>query len=275
MNRPIVYVLLIGLFVLTVLFRCQVLGLRAKLDAAAQQALQSHANEIAAATVSSQQLAKAETRARDAEQVAAEQYARIRQLEATLQARDAFILSLQAAATNRTAETARTARRPQTWFEDFGNPRQYAAIEGRRDQARREIQTSLAEKADFFRARDMSDLSDEELAGTERLIKLLDDSEQLTVQLRGDLPPDERRALLQKLFQNTRELEPLLAFERSKVWYELGMQLGYTDDDTLAVVDYLNTIVDLTSMQAILGSIRAGTFGDLPAAPNAPPVSAP
>ena len=41
---------------------------------------------------------------------------------------------------------------------------------------------------------------------------------------------------------------------------DLGVQLEYTGDEALVFKDYLNQIIDLTSMQSIYRSMRGGVF---------------
>ena len=94
----------------------------------------------------------------------AERDALIRQLESAVRERDARLLSLQQTATNRPADSPRRQRGPQAWLDELrqNNPEQYAAITNRREQVRQAAQTSLAEKADYFRARNLSDMSEED-----------------------------------------------------------------------------------------------------------------
>lgn len=202
------------------------------------------------------------------EQAAAKREARLRQLETTLQNKEAFIAALQQAASNRPAETA--PRPTRAWLDDLrqSDPRQYAAILQRRELARQETQLAFAEKADFFRARDPSAFSEEERAEYEEVAQLLDETWLLAERLRAAPPAEERRAVWQALRDNLRDLEPVLEAERSKTWYNLGRQLGYADDDAVAFAEYLNRIVELTSMQAVYRSLRAGAW-DTGRAPTA------
>ena len=195
-----------------------------------------------------------------AKQAAMERQNRIRQLEAALHNKDAFILSLQQAATNRPADPSWFRRRPQARLDDLKqtNPQQYEVIVQRREQMRQEIQTSFAEKEAYFGNSDPSDMSEEEQAEYQRMTQLLDETRRLTEQMRTGLPPNERQAVIQALQQNRSELAPMLDAARSKEWFNLGVQLGYNEDEAQAFGNYINKIIDLTSMQSIYRSMRAG-----------------
>lgn len=52
----------------------------------------------------------------------------------------------------------------------------------------------------------------------------------------------------------------MLLTERSKEWYDLGIQLGYKDADALAFMNYLNKVIDLTDMQSIYRDMRSGRY---------------
>jgi len=91
--------------------------------------------------------------------------------------------------------------------------------------------------------------------------------------MRAGLPPNERQAVMQTLQQNRSELAPMLDAARSKELVNLGIQLGYNDDDAQAFGNYINKVIDLTSMQSIYRSMRAGTdprATQNPASPSTP-----
>ncbi|MCG2681272.1 MAG: hypothetical protein L6455_15085 [Kiritimatiellae bacterium] len=189
---------------------------------------------------------------------------RIRQLEAALQNNAAQVLTLQQAASNRPAASPQPSRRTRAWLDDLkqSNSAQYEAITRRRDQARQAAQLSLTEQADYFNAGTEATLNENEQAEYQRMAQLFDDTRRLHQQLQADLPPDERHAAQRALRQNMHELEPLLETERSRTWYNLGLQLGYQADDARKFMEYLDKVIDLTSLQSVSRNLNAGMWMD-------------
>lgn len=175
-----------------------------------------------------------------------------------LEKKDAIIFLLQQAATNAPAESQRAQRRMQARWEDLKqtNPQQYEAITNRRAQARQDMAASLAEKAEYLKAGDTSAMTGEEREQYQRMTELLNETRLLTEQLQTESPDVDRRAIMQTLHKNMRELEPLLSAERSREWYNLGLQLGYQEADAKAFGDYLNKVIDLTSLQSMFRNRR-------------------
>ena len=196
------------------------------------------------------------------EHAAAKREARIRELEAALQNKDALILTLQQAATNSPADTSRSRRRQQSWLDEMqqSNPQRYAAFTNRREQVQQAVQMSLAEKAAYFRDRDPSAMSEEDQVDYQAMSQLIDETGRLTELLRTDLPAADRRVVMQTLHQDRHELEPLLESARAKEFINLGLQLGHNDDDAQAFGEYLNKVIDLTSLQSIYRTMRTGAM---------------
>ena len=222
------------------------------------------------------QLAGAGPNTRVADQRKREWESRIARLEAEIQNKDAVILTLRQAATPPPPDPTRMPRRSSSWLEAIkqNNPQQYATLTNRREQVRQALETSVAEKADYFRNRDPATTTEAEQAQYQHMVQLLDDSWRLAEQLRSDLSPADRRAAQQTLRQNMREVEPILTTERSKEWYNLGLQLGYNEAEARAFGEHLNTIIDLTSVQSIYRNLREGRPPDprtlTPPAPAVP-----
>ena len=138
------------------------------------------------------------------------------------------------------------------------NPQRYAAFTNQREQVQQAVQMSVAEKAAYFRDRDPSTLSEEDQADYQGMSQLLDETLRLTELLRTDLSAADRRAVMQTLHQDRHELEPLLESARSKEFVNLGLQLGYNDDDAQAFGEYISKVIDLTSLQSIYRTMRTG-----------------
>lgn len=253
--------------VLAVYYRHQADEFRKQLVAVEDRARQAHEslrtgsrNEPPATVKPISQQAGTGAADHAARQTAMDQQNRIRQLEAALYNKDTLILSLQQAATNRPADPSWSRHRQQARLDDLKqtNPRQYEDVIKRREQVRQEIQTSFAEKEAYFGNSDPSNMSEEEQAAYQQMAQLLDETRRLTEQMRAGLPPNERQAVMQTLQQNRSELAPMLDAARSKEWVNLGIQLGYNDEDAQAFGNYINKVIDLTSMQSIYRSMRAG-----------------
>ncbi|MDD5677168.1 MAG: hypothetical protein PHW60_04145 [Kiritimatiellae bacterium] len=204
------------------------------------------------------------------EQALAEREARIRELEAALQNKDTLIVSLQQAATNRAADTSRPPRRRQSWLDELkkNNPQQYAAFTNQREQVRQAAQMSVAEQATYFRDRDLSNLSEEGLAAYQRMSQLLDETCRLTELMHSaNLSESDRRIVAQTLHQDRHELGPLLESARSQEFVNLGLQLGYNNDDAQALGEYIRKVIDLTSPQPIYRNMQRGARQTAPPSP--------
>lgn len=276
MSRVLWLILLLGMllsFGVADYYRQQAADFRGKVAALENQKRQLQESRKAARAIPSSK--PTDSRPANPVRMTAGMESRIHELEAALQNKDALIASLQQAATNRPANPPRSPRQLQSWLDDLkqNNPRQYEAVTQRWEQSRQAAQTSFAEKEAYLQNRDPADMSEEEAAAYQQMTQLLSETWRLAELMRNDnaLSPAERRAAMQTLRQNMRQVTPMLLAERSKEWYNLGLQLGYNDEDASAFRDYINNVIDLTEMQSIYRNMRSGRYmSQNPAASSVP-----
>ncbi len=182
-------------------------------------------------------------------------------LEARIREKDAMIANFLAAATNAPARTNSPWRGREDWLETMKkeDPARYEEIVKRRDEARKQMENAFAKKAAYLLNQDTSKRSEEEQAEHARLLALLDETWKAAEQLRTEgLPDDQRRALRQTMRENTQQLSPLLEAERNREFYELGVRFGYNDAEAVSLVEYINEVIDLTSMRNVFQGMRGG-----------------
>jgi hypothetical protein len=199
---------------------------------------------------------------------------RIRELETTLTNRPSPFdrRSPRGPSTNRTEDAASRPRRgPQAWLDNLKetDPNHYEEFVSRREESRLKVQTAFSEKASHLLSRDLETMADEERATYTLMAQLLNDTWQKTEQLRTDLPWDQRHEVMRSVRTNMVMLEPLLLQERDKEWVNFGRELGYDDPGAVELANYLNRIIELTSMQDVYREMRSGTFGNMPGRRNA------
>lgn len=193
--------------------------------------------------------------------------ARIAELEAALQARDQQLLAYQNVPAPATEPPERPRRNPSDWMEDLktNDPERYQEIIARRDAMRQRVNDSFAKKAAHFLNRDTARMTEDEAGEYSHMLQLLTDTWQLSEQMRSDqIPGEDRGALRRELGEKMQELRPILDNQRDREFYDLGLQLGYTQDSAHEFVGYINEMIDITSMSSMFrggGGPRGGGGG--------------
>ena len=203
---------------------------------------------------------------------------RVDRLQAQLAEKDRQIASLQ-----KPAEAAPEAaggpppnpplgedRRPWrdrgAWLEEIKqtDPQRYEEIQARRQESRQRMERSIAEQATYYLKRDTAKMDENELADYNRLLGLLDETWRLAEQMQSDLPSEERHSLMRTMHDNMEELTPLMETERDRTFYEIGLDFGYTESEAQDFKDYLNHVIDVTSMRTLFGGMHGGPGGGGP-----------
>ena len=201
---------------------------------------------------------RTDTEAQDALQT------RIQELEVALREKEDLIASLQQQATNAPARPPWSRGRRQRLEElKQTDPEQYQEVMQQQEAARVRVRASLARKAARVLERDTTAMGEEELEEYNLMVTLLEETWTLAEQLRGDLPRDERRTIRRSMAEKMFTLTPMLEAERDREFYDLGMEFGYTEEESREFVTYLNEVIDLTSMRDVWRGMRP-TRGDSP-----------
>lgn len=136
------------------------------------------------------------------------------------------------------------------------DPEQYKAIMAKRDAARQKTQNAFAERAAYLLSIDTTKMTPEELANYEKMTQVLNHMWGLSERMQGDLSPEERREVRELLRLDTQTLDPLLLAQRDKEWMSVGLQAGYSQEDARALADYMNKVIELTSMRNAFQGVR-------------------
>ena len=217
---------------------------------------------------------------------------RIRRMQTQLDEKDRLIASLQKTAaaapasagtvsTNPPAEERRPWRNRGAWLEELKqtDPKRYEEIQTRREEARQRTRRSIAEQATYYLDRDTAKMDETERTEYERLLGLLDETWRLAEKMQSELPGEDRHVLMQTMHENMNELEPLMATERTRAFSEIGRNFGYTASEAQDFADYLDGIIEATSVRTLFGGMRPGEHGGGPpdggerggGGPGAPP----
>lgn len=208
----------------------------------------------------------------------ADDSARIKDLELRLQAREQELAAIRNSTPTQTPETPRAQRSWQNWEETMrtNDPERYKEMVRQREAVHTEAQRSFAEKANHFLRQDTNSMTEEEFLSHEEALALLDQTWKLAEQLQSGVDRGQRWEIIRQMRDNVSALEPAMETERERQWYILADELGYTNDDAATFVNYLDNIVNVTSMQDINQILRRGRGGrGRPAATNSPATSTP
>lgn len=191
---------------------------------------------------------------------------RIRELEDELARRAAAAVSV-ASAIPSGPERREPARERRNWMEELrkNDPAGYEELQKRREQARKDVQDSLARKAAYLLYRDTSDMSEEEQARHTLMLNLLSETWSLSRQI-AELPREQRREVSRTLRENIRQLEPMLDEERDRAFYTVGRDLGYGEEESLQFAEHMDALVEITTLRDLYRGVRfGGGFGGPPA----------
>ncbi len=199
---------------------------------------------------------------------------RVRRLQAQLDEKDRLIASLRKPAeaapepmgnvsTNPAAEGRRPWRDRGARLEEIKqtDPKRYEEIQARRQEARQMMQRSIAEQATYFLDRNKAAMDEPERAEYDRLLGLLDETWRLAEQMQSDVPGEDRHTLMRTLHDNMQELTPLMETERDRAFYQIGLDFGYTESEAQEFTDYLNGVIDVTSMSSLFQGMHSGRGG--------------
>ncbi len=192
---------------------------------------------------------------------------RLRELEETLAEREAQLAALQeepqpaedwqpmatpttaTAAESERPERERPERRDRMAELRENDPERYEQMMEQRAAFRQRVQDGFARQTAHFLYRDRDHMSAEEQQTYDYMLGLLGETWQLADRAQdAELSREERREMSQRLMQNTRELRPLLAEQRDREFHQMALQLGYDNTGAVEFVDYINEMIDMTTL---------------------------
>lgn len=186
--------------------------------------------------------------------------ARVEELERKLAERDRMLaarVTVRQAGANEEAATRPPRRSPLDDLRE-SDPERYREIVERREQMRERAEHAFGRKAFFLLNQDLSELSEEELEEHSRMVSLLHEIWETAAQQQQDMPRDERIQSWRVMRENARELEPLLLNARDREFTTLARELGYSEEEATGFVDYLNEVIETTSIMGGLMPMRGG-----------------
>ena len=153
------------------------------------------------------------------------------------------------------------------------DPARYAEMQKQRDDFRQRMQTQADERAEFLRKIDATGMTDEQRANHEKLTQAVEQARATMAQI-ATLSPEDAAAARQQMMATMGSVSDLYQQERRYLLEQTGRAMGYQQDADLGqFVDYIQQIVDQTSMPRGFGGGRGGNGG--PNAPAAGGASAP
>ena len=66
---------------------------------------------------------------------------------------------------------------------------------------------------------------------------------------------------MRTMHDNMQELAPLMDAERDRAFYQIGLDFGYTESEAQDFTDYLNGVIDVTSMSSLREGMHSGRGG--------------
>jgi hypothetical protein len=246
-------------------------GLRARRERdTAQKTQQRLEGELQAAEI---RLAQAGRQAVEPDEVPARILKdRIAELEEKLSAREREMKALQdqareAQAKDGEEEDQQAARGPADWRQQqrermeqlqAEDPQEYARIQEERQTFQRKISENVGGQVEFLASLNLEGLTQEQLDNHSILMERLTTFRQKIDQLNSDPAAAEDGVSRRELFQEFREITPLLEAERQVVLNDLAIDLGYAPDETQSFVEYVDYVNEMTSPRAIMRGVWGG-----------------
>lgn len=276
MKKTIVFLLVTTLLAVGLATGFRVDGARAKkaLDEAegAQRALEV---ELKAAEI---RLAQAAQPAADADGVPVSVLRdRISELEQHLKQKDSELKGLREQAKEvreESEEAPQQARAPERSPEDWRqrqrermeqlrqeDPEEYTRIQQERRDFQQRVVDNLGGQVEFLAELSTEGLAAEQLENHQALLARLSSFRQKVSQVSADPVSDEGGVSRRELFQEFREIAPLMEKERQVVLNNLAIDLGYAPDEAQSFVEYVDFVNEMTSPRAIMRGVGGGMGG--------------
>lgn len=177
---------------------------------------------------------------------------RIAELELQLSGKEALIVSLRQSAVTRPPDHSPKSMDPlHVASQKTNDVARLAEAEKRREEFQQKVQNSFARQANFLLNRDTSKMSEKEKQQYEKMVGLLDETWKAAAQMQAPLPPEQRREVMRTVRNNLKALSPLLATERTREFYDLGVSLGYNETEAAQFVSYIADVIDVTSVNKL------------------------
>lgn len=135
------------------------------------------------------------------------------------------------------------------------DPEGYAEMIQRREERQQEMRYNLAERTATFMDLDTSRMNDNERANHELLVEKMSRIWELSEQFQNPEAAPNREAM-RELSDVMREARPLMDMERTVMFKQLGLDVGYEGADAKAFADHVENIIESTSLRIPRGGGR-------------------
>lgn len=161
-------------------------------------------------------------------------------------------------ATNDVRRAAFEERMAQLQRDD---PARYEEMKKRREAFRERVQQQADERTEFLQKINTTGMTDEQRANHEKLIATAEQVRVLMAQM-ASLPPDQAGTVRQQLGELYGSIPELYEQERRYLLEQTGRAMGYADGETGQFADYIQQIVDQTSIPRGFGRGGRGPGGN-------------
>jgi hypothetical protein len=152
-------------------------------------------------------------------------------------------------------------------------PEQQAEIRQRMQETSTRMQENLQRQHEFFTSLDAAGMSDEQRQNHEKLVSTLAETDQLMAQLQNNPDPETAGQLRRQLFENIGATRDLLNSERQYALVEFARKLNYPDAEAQQFAQYVEYVIDMTSMQRMFTGGMGGRDGRRDERGAAPPAA--
>jgi hypothetical protein len=160
------------------------------------------------------------------------------------------------------SETNEPPRRRESFEERMArmkeeDPEGYAEFIQRREERQQAMQYNFAERTATIMDLDTSYMTDEEFMNHELLVEKMARIWELTQQFNDPEAPPDREAM-RELYNEVREARPMMQEERTVMFRQLGIDLGYDEVQASEFAGHLEEIIESTSLNMPRGGRGGG-----------------
>ena len=127
------------------------------------------------------------------------------------------------------------------------NPDRYQKIMDYYSRMNKRMSQGVEDKMVFFNDLDTTGMTDKELENHQKLLEKLAKMHEATEKAEGSGDAENLQNTMRSQWQNHRELSPLLNNERDFLLMDAGRKMGFTENESKQLKDYVKNAYDVTS----------------------------